>query len=328
MILFVAIGAVPRHVTAALAQARRADPDSPIVLLQDRAPRALRRRAHALRVDLADLELLRRDERWAAFDQRRDRRHRFRQGFWRHTTGRFFAMRAFMERESLDQATHLEHDVLLYASARALGSSPAFRDPKLSTVFENSTRAIPGIVRIGARAALDAFVDGILAEPASDEAVRFATDMERFALFRRAAPALVGDLPTLPPSDEDAPHHQTRSLFDRNAAPIPLPEGGWLFDGARFGQYLGGIDPRNERYLVRRWLRRQHGTLGHPNGFINESCIDDPSQYRYVVLAPMSLPVPAVVVGSRRYPLATLHVHSKQLDRFGSGALEGLAQSC
>jgi hypothetical protein len=328
MILFVAIGAVPLHVTDALAQARRADPDSSIVLLQDRAPRALRRRADALRVELADLAPLRRDDRWVAFYRRRDGRRPFRRGFWRHTTGRFFALRAFMEREGLDQATHLEHDVLLYASARALGSSPAFRDGKLSTVFENATRAIPGIVRIGARAALDAFVDGILAEPASGQAARFASDMERFAMFRRAAPALVGDLPTLPPSDEDAPHHRTRSLFDPDAAPIPLPDGAWLFDGARFGQYLGGIDPRNERHVLKRWLRRQHGTLGRPNGFINESCVDDPSQYRYGVLTPMALSAPAVVVGSRRYPLATLHVHSKQLGRFVSGALEGLVHSC
>jgi hypothetical protein len=328
MILFVAIGDVPPHVPDALAQARRADPDSPIVLLQERAPRALRGRAHALRVDLADLAPLRRDDRWVAFDRRRDGRRRFRQGFWRHTTGRFFAIRAFMEREGLDHATHLEHDVLLYASERALGSSPAFREPKLSTVFENSTRAIPGIVRIGARTALDAFVDGILAEPASGEAVRHATDMERFAMFRRAAPTLVGDLPTLPPSDEDAPHQQTRSLFDPAAAPIPLPDAAWLFDGARFGQYLGGIDPRNERQPLARWLRRQHGTLSRPNGFVNESCVDDPSQYRYGVVAPMALSTPAVVVGSRHYPLATLHVHSKKLNRFVSGALEGLVQPC
>src|SRR6202030_1466060 len=80
MILFVAIGDVPPHVPDALAQARRADPDSPIVLLQERAPRALRGRAHALRVDLADLAPLRRDDRWVAFDRRRDGRRRFRQG--------------------------------------------------------------------------------------------------------------------------------------------------------------------------------------------------------------------------------------------------------
>jgi hypothetical protein len=328
MILFVAIGAVPRHVTDALAQARRADPDSPIVLLLEQPPRALCRRAEALRVDLADLAPLRRDDRWTAFDRRRDDRGRFRHGFWRHTTGRFFALRAFMEREGLDQATHLENDVLLYAPARAFGSSPAFCEPKLSTVFENATRAIPGIVHIGARAALDAFVDGILAEPAAGRAVRAQTDMERFATFRRAAPALVGDLPTLPPSTEDAPHDRTRSLFDPEAAPIPLSQGSWLFDGARFGQYLGGIDPRNERHLLARWLGRQHGSLDRPNGFINESCVDDPSQYQYGVLTPMSLSTPAVVVGSRSYPLATLHVHSKNLCRFVSGALEGLVPAC
>ncbi len=328
MIVFVAIGDVPPHVTDALTQARRADPDAPIVLLQDRAPRALRRRAAALGVELADLAALRHDDGWAAFDRRRDGRRRFRHGFWRHTTGRFFAIRAFMERESLDQATHLEHDVLLYTSEKTLGALPAFREPKLSTVFENSTRAIPGVVRIGARAALDAFVDGILAEQVSDGASRHATDMERFAMFRRAAPTLVGDLPTLPPSDEDAVLQQTRSLFDPDAAPIPLPDDAWLFDGARFGQYLGGIDPRNERHPIARWLRHQHGTLDRPNGFINESCIDDPSQYQYGVLAHMALSAPAVFVGSRRYPLATLHVHSKKLDRFVSAALERSVPSC
>lgn len=325
MIVFVAIGRPPRHVGHAIAQARRADRDASIVLLHDDAREPLRSIARAHRVDCVDIAPLRRDERLSAFYRRPDGRRRFRRGFWQHTTGRFFVLRAFMDREHVDRATHLEHDVLLYAPERAIDRGAQ----ALATVFENSTRAVPGIVHVGGRPALDRFVDGILAEDAAR--ARHTTDMERFAAARRSTPGLVVDLPTLPSHDGGGSHH-TRSLFDDGAVRFEDDGPAWLFDGARFGQYLGGIDPRNERSRLVRWFGRQHGTLGQPNGFVNESCLDDPSQYRYGVTVHMGLSVPAVIVGARSHPLATLHVHSKRLDRFVSPALdrqrEGAAASC
>lgn len=317
MIAFVALGGVPAHARDALVQARRSNPQAPVVLLHDTARSGWRRVATSHAVDLYDVAGLRGDARLRAFYERRDPRTTFRNGFWQHTSGRFFVLRAFMEREGVERLTHLENDVLLYAPLSGLARWAPFTEPVLATVFESPRRAIPAVVHVGARRCLDHFTDFVLGADEPEP----SNDMMRLAAFRRARPDLVADLPTLPPRP-DRPAGTTTSLFDPDTAPIRLPDGGWLFDGARFGQYLGGIDPRNSGWLVQRWLRWQPGRLGRPNGFVNEDCADDPSRYAYGAARFGALAVPSVSCGARTFPLATLHVHSKKLHRFVSGALE------
>jgi hypothetical protein len=312
MIVWVAIGRVPEFARVSIAQARLANPSLPLALLHDRIDAAWRRFAAAARVTLHDLASLRDDRRLRAFYERPDARDRF----WQHTTGRFFALRAFMERAGIDAATHVENDVVCYASEADLAGWTTWREPALATVFESGVRAIAGLVRVGSRRSLDAFTDFILATPDSST----ADDMHRFAAFRREAPGQVRDLPTLPPPD---PNHRDRttSLYSPELPPIELPAGGWLFDGARFGQYLGGIDPRHHRWALLRWLAWQRGTVDRPNGFLNESCVDTANRYQYLVTSPSGLAAPALIAGGQRYPLATLHIHSKKLERFSSPRL-------
>jgi hypothetical protein len=317
MIAFVALGGPPSHAGDALRQARRANPDARVVLLHDSAGRAWRRFARAHAIELHDAAGFRSDPRLRAFYARRDSRAGFRNGFWKHTSGRFFVLRAFMEREGVARLTHLENDVLLYATLAALERWAPFAGPGLATVFESPRRALPALVHVGARRALDAFTDFVLEADEPEP----SNDMVRLAAVRRAQPDLVVDLPTLPPQP-DRPAGETTSLFDPATGPIQLPDGGWLFDGARFGQYLGGIDPRNSGRVVQRWLRWQPGGLARPNGFVNEDCADDPGRYAYTVVRSGPLAVPGVRCGPRVFPLATLHVHSKKLHRFVSDALE------
>lgn len=322
MIIFVAIGHTPRYTRDALTQARQSNPGERIALLHEGAAAGWRRFAAAAKVDLFDIRYLRDDVRLAEFRRRSEPRLRFRSGFWQHTTSRFFVLRAFMERGRIDVATHLENDVLLYAPLIDLALWPPFCEPVLSTVFESPERAIPNVVRIGARRCLDAFADFVLAQ--SETGV--SDDMARVAAFRRARPEWVADLPTLPPKHAHR-SEWTDSLFAADVAPIPLPPGGWLFDGARFGQYLGGYDPRNSAWWLQRWSRWQRGDLRQPHGFVNERCVDDPSRYNYCVIKPTGLAVPAIVSKEHRFPLANLHVHSKNLHRFSSATLDGVLAS-
>jgi hypothetical protein len=317
VIIFVALGRTARFVRHALRQARAANPATAIVLVHDGLLAGWGRFASRALVDLCDVREFSNDTRLRTFVRRPDPRRWFRNGFWRHTTSRFFVLRAFMEHARQDSATHLENDVLVYAPLAELTDWSPVSGCELSTVFESAGRAIPAIVHVGARHSLDAFTDFVLEEPEALE----TDDMTRMAAFRRARPDLVADLPTLPPPDAQRPD-RTLSLFDRALPPIALPSGDWLFDGARFGQYLGGIDPRNSSRWIERWMRRQRGDLRHPHGYINESCTDDPSRYGYRVTSPRGLSAPAVVSGERTFPLATLHVHSKKLGRFTSAALD------
>ena len=77
-----------------------------------------------------------------------------------------------------------------------------------------------------------------------------------------------------------------------------------IFDAAAIGQYLGGGDPRN-------------GT--HGPGFINESCIFNPSLLVYEWLEDLEgRKVPFAVYGGEKFRVNNLHIHSKNLWQFTS----------
>ena len=81
---------------------------------------------------------------------------------------------------------------------------------------------------------------------------------------------------------------------------------GAIFDAAAVGQFLGGVDPRN--------------TGGRDTaGFVNETCIFDPSRFRYQWQADsLGRRIPFAVDGSGAYRLNNLHIHCKDLGRFTS----------
>jgi hypothetical protein len=86
-------------------------------------------------------------------------------------------------------------------------------------------------------------------------------------------------------------------------------EMGGIFDGGALGQYLGGIDPRNAE--------------GRDSvGFINESCVFDPSVYSYFWNADaMGRRVPSLFLPrGTSCRINSLHIHSKRLLDFASHA--------
>ena len=82
-----------------------------------------------------------------------------------------------------------------------------------------------------------------------------------------------------------------------------------LFDAAAFGQYLGGEDPRN----------------GHSApGFINESCIFNPSHFTYTWEEDdQGRLVPYAHYKNEKVRINNLHIHSKNLAPFYSLRSEG-----
>jgi hypothetical protein len=81
---------------------------------------------------------------------------------------------------------------------------------------------------------------------------------------------------------------------------------GAIFDAAAIGQYLGGVDPRN-------------AGGADTAGFINETCIFDPSGYQYRWRTDsQGRRVPCAIDEGREYRVNNLHIHSKDLERFVS----------
>jgi len=77
-----------------------------------------------------------------------------------------------------------------------------------------------------------------------------------------------------------------------------------LFDGAAIGQYLGGVDPRNQKSKP---------------GFINESCVFNPSRFLFEwIKDDKGREIPYAIFKDCKYRINNLHIHSKNLAKFKS----------
>jgi hypothetical protein len=73
-----------------------------------------------------------------------------------------------------------------------------------------------------------------------------------------------------------------------------------IFDGAAIGQYIGGIDPRNQ--------------AGNTVGFINESSLFDVSKFNFEFHSDdKGRKIPFLVYKEQKYKINNLHVHCKNL---------------
>lgn len=305
-IVFVHVGpALPAHLEIAAAQARRfSDGFVWLVASEDALKNAVLSRDCGLRtvscesLGLSDLQRL--FLRCTPLDRQ------FRDGFWLHTTQRFFYLERLIERAGLSHVVHLENDVMLYVDLQNL--LPVFDRcyPGMAATFDAPRRCVPGFVYVR-----DGDAIGRLTRFIADVSARTArplNDMALLAGFRSTfGPKALDTLPIVPAG---YPHLLSRRLgSDPDIAATfwnCYDKFGSIFDAAAIGQYLGGTDPRN-------------AGGADTTGFINETCVFDPSgfQYRWG-LDDRQRRVPFLIHGEQAIRINNLHIHSKALERFVS----------
>ena len=211
-----------------------------------------------------------------------------------------------MNQAGLSLVFHLENDVMLYADLQA--TLPVFARcyPAMAATFDAPKRCVPGFVYARNRetpARLTRFIVEVAAA-----SKKTPNDMALLAGFRATfGENVLGTLPIIP---DGCPHIADERLGkDAQRAAVfwnHFNEFDAIFDAAAIGQYLGGVDPRN---------------AGGANtvGFINETCIFDPSCYRYGwQMDSLGRRIPFAMDQGRCYRLNNLHIHSKALERFVS----------
>ncbi|MFH1985906.1 MAG: hypothetical protein ABIL58_29070 [Pseudomonadota bacterium] len=305
-IVFVHIGSrLPDHLLTAVAQARRFNAGgiwlvAPALALQE----AVAITGHGLNTvaceELGLSDVHRRFLAVATLDRS------FRDGFWLHTTERFFYLETLMAWAGLTHVCHLENDVMLYADLAVL--APVFDRcyPAMAATFDAPGRCVPGFVYARDRASLGrltAFIVDVFA--ATD---RTPNDMALLAGFRATFGA--GAMDTLPIVPEGCPHLIAERLGSGPGGAAAFwnhfAAFGGVFDAAAIGQYLGGVDPRNSGGK-------------DTSGFVNETSVFDPSRCRYGwETDDRSRRYPVAEDAVRRWRVNTLHIHSKALERFTS----------
>ena len=166
----------------------------------------------------------------------------FRNGFWHLCSLRLFYLYSYLKKNEIKDCIHLENDVISYVNYDKI-----FKDLKLNKLyatFDANTRVIPGILYIPNYNALRPIIENYNLE---------LNDMDNLAKYDET---IIESLPIFPIID---------SII--NKYNINFNKFNYIFDAAAIGQYLGGIDPRNQS--------------GDTRGFINETCVIKYNNYNF-----------------------------------------------
>lgn len=213
----------------------------------------------------------------------------FLRGFWYRTIKRFYLLHAFLKSNPNESIIHIESDVVLMPNFPFETFSDL--DARLAYPLVTNDHAAASIFFVKSLSALDDFLhfveEGLLEGS--------ETDMTLLAKFARKStgvcllPSLVSSSPTI---------QSSKSNF--------LDTFGFdgVFDGATYGQYLFGLDPRNN-FGIRKVFSRP------------EAHLVDPITLKFeIIKSIMGSTLLLTDVSGHTRTLYNIHVHSKDLRIF------------
>lgn len=221
------------------------------------------------------------------FNNRSQLERGFRNGFWHHTSARLFVLHAFMQKFGVTDVIHIENDVLLYYNCDDTIGRVLYHETHLYIPFDTFERNIASIIYVP-----DAAVFGEILSHYD-----FAkNDMYNFSEIRKKTDLIR----TFPIFIEGAVTTEERAFVSTGYNQF----GGYIFDAAAIGQYVGGVDPRN--------------TPGDTRGFVNETCVIKYNEEGEIVwindtASGIRKPFLKLKGSDTKVPIFNLHIHCKDL---------------
>jgi hypothetical protein len=227
-------------------------------------------------------------------------------GFWQYASERFLCIQDFMKQYNVNDVIHLESDIMVYTELKE--EYKKFDQltnnlDKIGATFDSDKRCIPGIIFIKGNA-----INKLALKFAKNQNNK--NDMEIISLFKDEFPHLCINLPII--TKEYAEVHKLGNLIGQEASnPNFYFEHAdffeSIFDAAAIGQYLGGIDPIH---------------INNGSGFINETCIFNPSLLDIEWKKTNKGYVPFAKFDNKKYKINNLHIHCKRLQDFTDKSIE------
>jgi hypothetical protein len=199
----------------------------------------------------------------------------FRNGFWHFCSLRLFLLYSHIKKNNLENTIHIENDVMVYEKLDNISNK--FNKNSISATFDCNIRVIPGIIFIP---------NHELFEPIIKNYNASIDDMYNLAKFDENI------IEPLPICFDNFNHKITKYYYKFNC----------IFDAAAIGQYLGGVDPRNQG--------------GDTRGFVNETCLIKYNGYKFYWIKINDLYRPHIFYNNNYIPIINLHIHSKNLANF------------
>ena len=239
----------------------------------------------------------------------------WRDGFWHYTSERFFTLHSFMAKYDVRNVIHIENDVLLYYNCDETLTEPLTNSRQIHIPFDSYTRNIASIVYIPDASTLGqvlAHYDYGKNDMYNFSEIRGKTDLiDQFPIFMEDT--------TLGSAADKAPRALSAALGSAalESASVLTDAlerafvshgwsrfGGYIFDAAAIGQFIGGVDPRN--------------CPDDTRGFINETCVikyNDEGTILWKNCDGFLKPF-LQTREAREIPIFNLHIHSKALNLY------------
>lgn len=210
-------------------------------------------------------------EKIQQYNQKTHLSHSFRGGFWIHCTSRFFYIYEHMKKNNLRNVIHIENDIMVYTNFDKLSFDES---SSIHLVMDANHRCIPSILWIRDSDIMEKYLGTISLNK---------NDMETLAAFYNSKKYNVNKLPIID-------HGPWSNQYDKFNG---------IFDGAAIGQYLGGVDPKNQG--------------GDTRGFVNETTMIQYDKYKFIWKKLENLYYPYLIDGNKEIPIFNLHIHCKNL---------------
>jgi hypothetical protein len=280
--IFIHIGEIffPEYVSIAIEQCRKWNPKNPIIFIRSKVFNNI---LFSSNITYIDIESINKTDKHIIFENTSRLDTTFRNGFWKYTTERLFFLEDYCIQNSINELFHLENDNMVYFNAE-----------QLINVFRDTTNGI---------------TSPALAEDENTFGLLYSNNLNIFSLFTE----------TLLYNNNNMNEMSLGSIFFKNNNCSFLPsipciydiednkkqfisnnidKYNGIFDPAQYGQWLGGIDPRNGE--------------SKPYAFSNTRAIIEANNFEYYIKDNRYY----IKKDNITYPIYLLHIHSKHLNNF------------
>jgi len=203
----------------------------------------------------------------------------YRNGFWHNCSLRFWYIYEYMKEYNVNDIIHIENDIMIYEDLDNL--QPILNNNKIYLTFDALNRVIPGIMYIPNHSIFKIILDNYDTNN---------NDMVNLGKYYNSS--IVDYFPIISLTDKLTIYNKNFESFNA------------IFDAAAIGQYLGGIDKKNDPNDTR--------------GFVNETCVIKYNNYSFYWIKINDLWNPYIKINDKLIKIINLHIHSKLLDKFTS----------
>jgi hypothetical protein len=212
-------------------------------------------------------------------------KNKFRDFFWRFSTERLYVIDDYLQMQNLKDIVHIETDVLLYQDLEII--IPTLKNYNFACVRDSDSRVIGSIIFIKNNE-VSKRMSSIASEHINENDMVVLHHIEK---------KMVNTL-CLPTGDKDNYKDDLK----------------YIFDGASIGQFLGGIDPRNEPKKIKSFINKIKKIFNKKEdiAFVNKDSNLNVSEWeiKWVNNKPYKK------INSFLIPIVNLHIHSKNLKQF------------